>query len=107
MLRGSASAQSYRYSLHLFRCCPSIGESSTISSFSGKQHLRSPACWSLLDLGDAYLLQQRQIVLDVPIVGDAAVLDLDEVSGDEGTGCLPALPEPPVKWPVKFICTVT
>src|SRR5712675_1193651 len=56
----------------------------TISSFCVNNILRSPACWSLVDLGDADLLQQRQIVLDVPIVGDAAVLDLDEVGGDEG-----------------------
>src|SRR5712672_4732468 len=38
----------------------------TISSFCANNMLRSPACWSLVDLGDAYLLQQRQIVLDVP-----------------------------------------
>src|SRR3984893_13301003 len=35
--------------------------------------------------------QQREIVLDVPIVGDAAVLDLEEVSGDEGDGLAVAL----------------
>src|SRR4030081_2594336 len=63
----------------------------TISSFCVNNILRSPACWSLVDLGDAYLLQQRQIVLDVPIVGDAAVLDLDEVGGDEGDWLGPAL----------------
>src|SRR6267143_1271245 len=68
----------------------------TISSFSANNILGSPACWSLVDLGDAYLLQQHQIVLDVPIVGDAAVLDLDEVSGDEGDRLAFALrlPEP-------------
>src|SRR5437879_8845553 len=56
----------------------------TVSSFRANNILRSPACQSRADLGDAHLLQQRQIVLDVPIVGDAAVLDLDEVGGDEG-----------------------
>src|SRR5712675_2510140 len=68
----------------------------TISSFCANNILRSPACWSLVDLGDAYLLQQRQIVLDVPIVGDAAVLDLDEVGGDKGDRLALALrlPEP-------------
>src|SRR5712671_71577 len=68
----------------------------TISSFCANNILRSPACWSLVDLGDAYLLQQRQIVLDVPIVGDAAVLDLDEIGGDEGDRLALALrlPEP-------------
>src|ERR1700675_4711236 len=56
----------------------------TIPSFCANNILRSPACRSLVHFGYAYLLQQRQIVLDVPIVGDAAVLDLDEVGGDEG-----------------------
>src|SRR6202171_2358836 len=54
-----------------------------ISSFRAENILRS-RCLSLVDLDDAYLLQQRQIVLDMPIVGDTAVLDLDEVRGDEG-----------------------
>src|SRR6267378_6919298 len=56
----------------------------TLSSFRVNNILRSPACRLLVHFGDAHLLQQRQIVLDVPVVGDAAVLDLDEVSGDEG-----------------------
>src|SRR6266849_7935589 len=56
----------------------------TVSSFRANNILRSPACQSRADLGDAHLLQQRQIVLDVPIVGDAPVLDLEEIGGDEG-----------------------
>src|SRR5258708_4102510 len=56
----------------------------TISSFRANSILRSPVVRSLVDLGDPHFLQQRQIVLDVPIIGDAAVLDLDDVSGDEG-----------------------
>src|SRR5260370_20215200 len=56
----------------------------TVSSFRANNILRSPVCQSRADLGDSHLLQQRQIVLDVPVVGDAAVLDLDEVGGDEG-----------------------
>src|SRR5882757_9027399 len=43
------------------------------------------------DLGNAHLLEQRQIVLDVPVVRDAAVLRLDEVGGDEGDGLAVAL----------------
>jgi hypothetical protein len=38
------------------------------------------------NLGDAHLLEQCQIIFDMPVVGDAAVLDLDEVGGDEGNG---------------------
>src|SRR6266436_1546671 len=56
----------------------------TISSFRADNILRSPVCHSQIDLSDAHFLQQRQIVLDVPIVGDAALLDLDEVGSDEG-----------------------
>src|SRR6266481_8871117 len=68
----------------------------TVSSFRANNILRSPVCQSRADLGDSHFLQQRQIVLDVPIVGDAAVLDLEEVSGDEGDRlafalCLPEL----------------
>src|SRR5258708_20964139 len=68
----------------------------TISSFRANDILRSRVFRSLIDLGDAHFLQQRQIVLDVPIVGDAAVVDLDEVSGDEGDRLTFALclPEP-------------
>src|SRR5229473_699833 len=68
----------------------------TISSFRANSILRSPVVRSLVDLGDAHFLQQRQIVLDMPIVGDAAVLDLDEVGGDEGDRLALALrlPEP-------------
>src|SRR6266566_4573667 len=58
---------------------------------SRKPLLQSPASRSRGDLGDAHILQQREIVLDVPIVGDAAVLDLDEVSSDEGVGLAVAL----------------
>src|SRR5258708_3181624 len=67
-----------------------------ISSFRVDTIVRSPACRSHVDLGDAHRLQQRQIVLDVPVVGDAAVFDLDEVSGDEGYRLAFALrlPEP-------------
>src|ERR1700704_1577984 len=43
----------------------------TISSFRLNNILRSPACRLLVHFGDAHLLQQRQIVLDVPVVGDA------------------------------------
>src|SRR6267154_6678640 len=32
----------------------------------------------------AHLLKQRQIVFDVPVVGDAAVLDLEEIGRNEG-----------------------
>src|ERR1700720_4257179 len=39
---------------------------------------------SRTDLGDSQLLEQRQIIFDVPVVGDAAVSDLDEIGGDEG-----------------------
>src|SRR5260370_27564490 len=53
----------------------------TVSSFRASNILRSLV--SRADLGDPHLLQQCQIVLDVPIVCDAAVLDLDEVGGDE------------------------
>src|ERR1700704_1047884 len=56
----------------------------TVSSFRANNILRSPVCQSRADLGDPHLLQQHQIVLDVPVIGDAAVLDLDEVGGDEG-----------------------
>src|SRR5260370_14325697 len=63
-----------------------------ISSFRAGNILRSPGCRSQADLGDTHLLQQRQIVLDVPVVGDPAVLDLDEVSGDEGDRLTFALP---------------
>src|SRR6266853_2438967 len=68
----------------------------TVSSFRANNILRSPVCQSRADLGDPHLLQQREIVLDVPIVGDAAVLDLDEVGGDEGDRLALALrlPEP-------------
>src|SRR3981081_3908275 len=62
-----------------------------ISSFRANTVLRSAACRSLVDLGDPHLLQQRQIVLDVPIVADAAVLDLDEIRSDEGDRLAPAL----------------
>ena len=63
---------------------------------------------SFLDDGDAHLLQQCEIVLDVPIVGDAAVLDFHKI-GMKGTGRpLPCVcPKLPVKWPVKLMCTVT
>src|SRR5882757_3810901 len=54
-----------------------------ISSFRADNVLRSSGCWSQVDLGDAHLLQQRQIVLDMPVVGDAAVLDLDQIRSDE------------------------
>src|SRR6266478_2891942 len=53
---------------------------------------RALRCRSQVDLGDAHLLQQREIVLDVPIVGDPAVLDLDEISSDEGDRLTFALP---------------
>src|SRR5260221_5134086 len=53
----------------------------TVSSFRASNILRSLV--SRADLGDPHLLQQCQIVFYVPIVGDAAVLDLDEVGGDE------------------------
>src|ERR1700687_5614197 len=68
----------------------------TDSSFRANNILRSPVCQSRANLGDPHLLQQRQIVFDMPIVGDAAVLDLDEVSGDEGDRLALALrlPEP-------------
>src|SRR5882672_11782395 len=95
MSRGSASAQTLRYALRLLRCCISIGESSRFRPFA-----QTTSCdllfSSLVDLGDAHCSQQRQIVLDVPIVGDAAVLDLDEVGGDEGYWLALALrlPEP-------------
>src|SRR5712672_1456378 len=82
MSHGSASAHGHRYSLHPFLKMDHI--------------LRSPASRSRANLGDAHQLQQRQIVLDVPIVGDAAVLDLDEVSSNEGDRLALALrlPEP-------------
>jgi len=47
------------------------------------------AAWDCLcsrsggDFRDAHLLEQRQVVFDVPIVGDPAVLDLHEIGGDE------------------------
>jgi hypothetical protein len=55
------------------------------------------------NLGDAHLLEQCQIIFDMPVVGDAAVLDLDEVGGDEGNGLAQtrALPNVPVKCPAK------
>src|SRR5229473_2402184 len=56
----------------------------TIPSFRANNILRPPARCPLVDPGDAHFLQQRQIVLDVPIVGDATVLDLDEIGRDEG-----------------------
>src|SRR5260221_6973887 len=66
----------------------------TVSSFRASNILRSLV--SRADLGDPHLLQQCQIVLDVPIVCDAAVLDLDEVGGDERDRLALALrlPEP-------------
>src|ERR1700730_15948780 len=81
MSHGSAIAHSRRYALRLF---PKLVP-------SRKPLLQSPASRSRGDLGHAHLLQQREIVLDVPIVGDAAVLDLEEVSGDEGDGLAVAL----------------
>src|SRR5258708_5204322 len=62
-----------------------------ISSFRADNVLRSSGCRSQVDLGDAHLLQQRQIVLDMPVVGDAAVLDLDQIRSDEGDGLSLAL----------------
>src|SRR5579863_6623398 len=44
---------------------------------------RSRSKSSLFNLGDAHLREQRQIVLDVPVVGDAAVRDLQQVRRDE------------------------
>jgi hypothetical protein len=38
---------------------------------------------SLFDLGRAHLREQRQVVLDMPVVGDAAVRDLQQVGRDE------------------------
>ena len=35
------------------------------------------------DLGDTHLTQQRQVVLDVPVVADAAVRDLEQVGRGE------------------------
>src|SRR5258707_14177296 len=55
----------------ILTCSPSFGERSA--------RVRR----SEVDLGDAHLLEQRQIVLDLPVVRDAAVLRLDEVGGDE------------------------
>src|SRR6202163_4690504 len=40
----------------------------TISSFRADNILRSPVCHSQIDLGDAHFLQQRQIVLDMPVI---------------------------------------
>ena len=37
----------------------------------------------IVELGDAHLLEQRQVVLDVPVVGDPAVRDFEEVGRDE------------------------
>src|ERR1700730_15311647 len=86
MSHGSAIAHSRRYALGLF---PKLVP-------SRKPLLQSPASPSRGDLGHAHLLQQREIVLDVPIVSDAAVLDLEEVSSDEGDRLALALrlPEP-------------
>src|ERR1700732_4526717 len=81
MSHGSAIAHSRRYALRLF---PKLVP-------SWKPRLQSPSSRSRGDLGHAHLLQQCEIVLDVPIVGDAAVLDLEEVSGDEGDGLAVAL----------------
>ena len=61
------------------------------------------------NLGDAHLLEQCQIIFDMPVVGDAAVLDLDEVGGDEGNGLTltPRLAERAGEVSAKRMCTVT
>jgi hypothetical protein len=43
------------------------------------------------------------------VVGDAAVVNLDKIGSDKGDRLTRALrrPNSPVKWPVKFMCTVT
>src|SRR5260221_2458640 len=39
---------------------------------------------SVLDGGDTHLLQESEVVLDAPIVGDATIPDLQQIGGNEG-----------------------
>jgi hypothetical protein len=82
-----------------------VGSSTPINDVAGQQQRPT----SLFDLGNAHLREQRQVVLDMPIVGDAAVRDLQEVGRDEidRLDFALALPKVPVKCPRKSMCTVT
>ena len=61
------------------------------------------------DLRDAHLLEQGQVILNVPIVADPAVFTFTRSVALNSIGCpLPCVrPNLPVKWPVNFIWTVT
>jgi hypothetical protein len=57
------------------------------------------------ELRDAHLLQQGQVVLDVPIVGDPVISTFTRSVAMNSIGCpFPCVwPNLPVKWPVNFI----
>ena len=59
------------------------------------------------DLRDAHLLEQGQVILNVPIVGDLDILTFTRLVANS-IGCpLPCVgPNLPVKWPVNVIWTV-
>jgi hypothetical protein len=62
-----------------------------------------------INMGDAHLFKQRQIIFDMPVVRDPAVFELHKIRGDEvDSWPVPFVrPNLPVKWPVNFMCTVT
>jgi hypothetical protein len=68
-----------------------------------------PIIFLRIEVGDAHLFEQCEIIFEMPVVGDPAVFDLHKVGGDEIDLLAVAFvcPNLPLKWPVNFMCTVT